>query len=83
MDREAWHAAAHGVTKSWTQLSNLTETPLSMGFSRQEYYSGLPCTPPGDLSNPGIEPRSCTLQADSLPSERPGRWILSKYLKMR
>ena len=41
------------------------------GFSRQEYWSGLPWLPPGDLSNPGIEPRPPTLQADSLPSEPP------------
>ena len=34
------------------------QTPLSMGFSRQEYWSGLPCPPPGDLPNPGIEPAS-------------------------
>ena len=39
------------------------------GFSRQEYWSGLPCPPPGDLPNPGIELRSLALQADSLPSE--------------
>ena len=39
------------------------------GFSRQEYWSGLPCPPPGDLPNLGIEPRSPMLQADSLPSE--------------
>ena len=43
------------------------------GFSRQEYWSGLPCPPPGDLSNPGIKPRSPTLQTDSLPSESPGK----------
>ena len=43
------------------------------GFSRQEYWSGLPCPPPGNLPNPGIEPRSPTLQADSLPSEPPGK----------
>ena len=43
------------------------------GFSRQEYWSGLPCPPPGDLPNPGIEPRSPALQADSLPSEPPGK----------
>ena len=46
--------------------------PLSLKFSRQEYWSGLPC-PPGDLSNPRIEPRSRTLQADSLPFEPPGK----------
>ena len=44
-----------------------------MGFSRQEYWSGLPCLPPGDLLNPGIEPGSPTLQIDSLPSEPPGK----------
>ena len=42
-------------------------------FSRQEYMSGLPCSPPGDLPYPGIKPRSPTLQADSLPSEPPGK----------
>ena len=42
-------------------------------FSRQEYWSGLPCRPPGDLFNPGIEHRSPALQADSLPSESPGK----------
>ena len=45
----------------------------SWGFSRQEYWSGLPCPPPVDLPNPGIEPRSPSLQADSLPSKPPGK----------
>ena len=40
-----------------------------MGFSRQEYWSGMPCPPPGDLPNSEIEPRSPTLQVDSLPSD--------------
>ena len=110
-DREAWHAADHGVTNRWTWLSDWTtknnksleniilriynivklpfepmynhlcayslccvwlcatlwttvcQAPLSMGFSRQEHWSGLPCPPPGDLPNPGIKPR---------PSEPPG-----------
>ena len=44
-----------------------------MGFSRQEYWSGLPCPPPGDLPNPRTELRSPTLQEDSLPSEPPGK----------
>ena len=43
------------------------------GFSRQEYWSGLPCPPPGNLPNPGIEPRPPALQADSLPSEPLGK----------
>ena len=43
------------------------------GFSRQEYWSGLPCPPPGDLPNPETEPRSPVLQGDSLLSEPPGK----------
>ena len=46
---------------------------LSMRFSRQQYWSGLPCPSPADLPNPGIEPRSPALQADSLPAELPGK----------
>ena len=48
------------------------QAPPSMGFSRQEYWSGLPFPPPGDLPNPGIKPASPVspaLQADSLPNE--------------
>ena len=53
------------------------QAPLSMGFFRQEYWSGLPCPPPGDLPDPGIEPMSPALQADSLPSDPPGKsWVL-------
>ena len=48
--------------------------PLSMGFSRQEYFCGLPFPSPGDLPDPGIKSRSPTLQADSLPSELPGKY---------
>ena len=46
---------------------------LSVGFSRQEYWSGLPCSPPGDLPNPEIKYRSPGLLADSLLSESPGK----------
>ena len=42
-------------------------------FSRQDHWSGLPCPSPGDLPNPGIEPRSLTLQVDSLPTKPPGK----------
>ena len=51
---------------SWTVAC---QGPLSMGFSRQEYWSGLPFPSPEDLPDPGIEPGSPVLQADSLPSE--------------
>ena len=47
------------------------QAPPSMGFSRQEYWSGLPFPSPGDLPNPWIEPGSRALQADSLPAEPP------------
>ena len=55
---------------SWTLAH---QAPLSMGFPRQECWSGLPCPPPGDLSNLGIKARSPALQADSLPSEPPAK----------
>ena len=49
------------------------QAPLSMTFSRQEYWSGLPFPSPGDLPDPGIEPQSPTLKADALQSEPPGQ----------
>ena len=50
------------------------QAPMSMGFSRLEYWSGLPFPSPGDLPNPGFEPRSPALQAaDTLLSEPPGK----------
>ena len=55
------------------------QAPLSMGFSRQEYWSGLPCPPPGDLPNLGMEPGSPALQADSLLTEHQGSPNNNKY----
>ena len=55
---------------SWTIVC---QAPLSMEFSRQEYWSGLPFPSPGDLPDPGMEPRSPALQADSLLSEPQGK----------
>ena len=54
------------LTTPWTLAC---QAPLSMGFHRQEYWSGLPFPSPGDLLNPGIKPRSPDLQEDSLPNE--------------
>ena len=51
------------------------QPPLSMGFSRQEDWSGLPFPSPGHLDNPGIKPGSPALQADALPSEPSGKPI--------
>ena len=60
------------------------QAPPSMGFSRQEYWSGLPFPSPGDLPDPGIEPRSPAFQADALTSEPPGKptitFLLHCYL---
>ena len=53
---------------------------LSMGFSRQEYWSGLLCPPPGDLPNPGIEPWSPALQADALPWEPSGNRLTNSTI---
>ena len=65
----------------WTAVH---QVPLSVEFSRQEYWRGLPFPPPGNLLNPGIEPKSPTLQAGSLPSEPPRKAIhitlLNKYI---
>ena len=55
---------------SWTVAQ---QAPLFLDFSRQEYWSGLPCPSSVDLPNPGIEARSRVLQADSLPSKLPGK----------
>ena len=49
------------------------QAPPSMGFSKQEYWSGLPFPSPGDLPDPGIEPGSLAFQADALTSEPPGK----------
>ena len=51
------------------------QAPPSMGFSRQEYWNGLPFPSPGALPDPGIEPGSPALQADALPSEPPAKPI--------
>ena len=71
------------------------QAPLSMGLSRQEYWSGLPCPSQGDLPNPGIEsmcPASPALQADPIPTEPPGKphggtgeqkWRVEIYLLLR
>ena len=61
------------IATPWTVAH---QAPLSMGFSRHEYWSGLPFPFPEDLSDPGIEPRSRVLRADSLPTELPGNLVV-------
>ena len=61
------------MSDSVTPWTIACQAPLSMEFPRQEYWSGLPFPSPGDLPDPGIEPGCPALQADSLPSEPPGK----------
>ena len=60
-------------SKYTTPLTIACQAPLFIEFSRPEYWSGSPAPSPGDLPDPGIEPRSPALQADSLPLEPPGK----------
>ena len=56
------------------------QSPRSIGFSRQEYWNGLPFPSPEALPNPGTEPGSPTLQADTLPFEPPGKSSPTRYI---
>ena len=75
------HTRAHSVLSSsftapWTEAR---QAPLSMGFHRQEYWSGLPCPCPGDLPEPGIEPKSPALAGGFFVTEPPAKpsWLES------
>ena len=68
--REAHLVVSDSLATPWTVNC---QASLSMEFSRQEYWSGLPCPPPGDLPNPGMEIRSPASQVDSLPTKSPGK----------
>ena len=70
------------VAQSCPTLCDPVDCPPSMGFSRQEYWSGLPFPSPGDLPDPGIEPRSPTLEADTLTSEPPGKLKVDVFLEL-
>ena len=65
-------SVSHSVVSDSLRTQGL-QGPLSMEFSRQEHWTGLPLPSPGNLPNPGIEPGSPALQVDSLPSESPGK----------
>ena len=86
VDCSSWSSSVHGILQArilewvlcpWDPLGKNTGVgPLSMGSSRQEYWSGLPFPSPGDLPNPGIKPESPALQADSLLTELWGKPLL-------
>ena len=65
----ATHSSIFAWRIPWTEEPGRLQSTQSTGFSRQEYWSGLPFPSPGDLPNPGIEPKSPALQADDLPTE--------------
>ena len=78
------HASAQSCLTLCDPMDLAGQAPLSMGFHRQEYWSGLPFPPPGHLTNPGIKPASPVfpaLQADSLPAEPLGKPWLMKEIK--
>ena len=77
------HACISHVQLFVTLWTVVHQAPLSVGFSRQEHWSGLSCPLPGDLPNPGIEPMSLCLlhwQVDSLLLVTPGKTSLIKFL---
>ena len=65
-----------------TQWTVARQAPLSIEFSRQKYWSGLPFPSPGDLPDPGIEPGYPALQVDSLPSESPENTLFTFKKKL-
>ena len=75
-----WWKWSHCFWVFATLWSVALQVPPSMGFSRQEYWSGLPFPSPGAFPEPGIELRSPALQADSLPSEPPGNSCISRWI---
>ena len=70
------------VSDSATPRTAARQAPLPLGFSRQEYWSGVPYPPPGDRPNPGMEPRSPTMWADSLPAEPLGESSYLRYIHL-
>ena len=62
-----------------TQWTVARQAPLSMGFSRQEYWNGLPCPPPGDLPNPGIKPTSPAMAGVFFSTESLGKPIMRTH----
>ena len=75
--------SAQSCPTLWDPWTIACQAPPSMGFSRQEYWSGSPFPSPGDLLDPGIEPRSPALQADALTSAPPGKPLNTRIQSLR
>ena len=73
LGKSKWKSLSCVSDSSWPHRLGACQAPLSMWFSRPEYWSGLPFPSPEDLSDPETEPRSPSIQADPLPSEPPGK----------
>ena len=71
------------VSDSATPWTVAHQAPLSMGFSRQDYWGGLPCLPPGDLPYLETESKSPALRAGSLPLGKPNSWCIKPYFVPR
>ena len=71
---------ADSLVTPWTVAH---QAPLSMGFSRQEHWSGLPCPPPGCLPDPGIEHTSSVLAGEFFTTEPPGKPVIKKLKSIR
>ena len=85
-DRNTWPVlgvcVSHSVLSDSETLWTIAhQVPLSMEFSRQRYWSGLPFPSPGYLPNPEIEPESPAFQTDSSPSEPPGLGVVRKIFQ--
>ena len=80
-----WVKWVKSLSRVWLFATPWTvahQAPPSMGFSKQEYQSGLPFLSPGDLPDPGIKPMSPAFQADALTSEPPGKLLQLSYTKL-
>ena len=80
-----WSMKVKSLSRVWLcdPWTVAQQAPPSMGFSRQEYWSGLPFPSPGDLPDPGIKPRSPTVQADALTSAPPGKPLNTRIESLR
>ena len=73
------HSVVSNPVTTWTVAR---QAPLSMGFSRQEYWSGLPCSPPGDLPNPGIKSKSLMSPAHKWFFTTSATWEAPEFMEL-